>query len=166
MELAEIAIWISIAGLGISGIALFSYILSRRNFQSEEMLSLFKIISDIEVKKSKKILSDEYWRCESIKENPDFKNFKDETFKVAEAYNQACALYELNLVDKKQFRKVYGGNMVRTFNLMDKHIVAWIPNNDGYCKHFKDVVKKLTKDHKIKGELYRDINNSSKSQSQ
>ena len=163
MELEEIAIWISIAGLVISGIALLSYILSRRNFKSEAMLSLFKIISHIDVKQSKKTLSDEYWRCEATKETPDFKN---ETFKVAEAYNQACALYELNLVDKKHFRKVYGGNIVRTFNLMDKHIVSWLPNNDDYCKHFKDVVKELTEKYKIKGELYRDVDNSSKSKLQ
>ena len=158
-----IAIWISIASLGISGIVLLSYLLSRRNFKSEAMLSLFKIIGNIDVKKSKKILFDEYWRCKGNNENPDFKKFQDETFRVAEAYNQSCALYELNLIDKKHFREVYGGNIVRTFNLMDKHIVSWLPNNKEYCKHFKDVVKELTEEHNITGELYRDVNDSSKS---
>jgi len=157
MDLAEAAIYISLAGLAISGIAILSYILSRRNFKSDAMLSLFKIISDSKVKKAKKTLSDEYWKCDKNNEEPNFRNFKDETFAVAEAYNQACALYELNLIDKKHFRKVYGGNIVRTFNLLDKHIVSWIVNNQDYCKHFRNVSKELMDEYNIKGELYRDI---------
>jgi len=157
MELSEIAIYISLAGLGISAIAILSYILSRRNFKSDAMLSLFKIISDSDVKIAKKTLADEYWRCDKNNEVPNFRNFKSETFKVMEAYNQACALYELNLIDKKHFRKVYGGNIVRTFNLTEKHIVSWIVNNSDYCIHFRNVTDELITKYKIKGELYRDI---------
>jgi len=75
-----------------------------------------------------------------------------------EAYNQACALYELDLVDKKHFRKVYGGNIVRTFNLSEQHILSWLPNNNEYCRHFRNVANELMNPpHNLRGEIYRDI---------
>ena len=159
MELPEVAIYISLAGLGISAIAILSYVLSKRNFQSDALLSLFKIISESEVKQAKRTLAEEYWRCIDNNEVPNFRNFHDETFTVMEAYNQACALYQLNLIDKKHFRDVYGGNIVRTFNLSEKHIVSWLPNNPDYCKHFRDVANELITIYQIEGELYRDIDN-------
>jgi len=153
-----LSIGLSILAIIIAGIALFlSKPLERKTFKSEAMLSLFKILSDVDVKNAKKVLVDEYLQRKTAKETATFENFQKETYTVMQAMNQACALYELDLIDKKHFRDVYGGNIVRTFNFSEDHIIWWEPNNKEYCKHFKNVSSELIKKYKIKGEVYRDI---------
>lgn len=158
IDLPTLAIIVSIISAGISSVAVLGYFLSRRNFQSESMLALFKIISDIDVKNSKKTLADEFLRCQDAHETPNFRNFKKQTSILMEAYNGVCALYDLNLIHRKHFEKVYGGNIVRTFNLSEKHIVSWLPNNNEYCKYFVKVSKELiNKGYDKDTEVYRDI---------
>lgn len=159
----ETSLIISIISLIISGIAILAFFLARRTFKAQALTTSFEIISDIDVKKAKKILADEYWRCKESNEVPNFRNHQNETFLVCGRYNQACAMYQRNLVDKKHFREIYDGNIVRTYKILTEHIVAWLPNNPEYCKHFTEVAKELMEEHSVNQEIYRDIDDSSKS---
>lgn len=161
------------AAIGIAasiGSFILGYFLTRRTFKSDTMLALFNIINGENVKLDKKTLADEWNKLKNPDKDgnpttPDvkatFENFKNETMNVMEAYNQVGALYELNLIDKKHFRKVYGGNLVRTYNLSKDHIEWWRENgNKDYCIYLENVATELMKNtffhNGINEQVYKD----------
>ena len=167
----EFAIAFAILSVIISIIALFfAKPLERKSFKSEAMLALFKMINGENVKINKKTLADQWHILKETDENGNptkpevkvkFEKFKKETMNVMEAYNQAGALYELNLIDKKHFTTVYGGNFVRTYLIAKEHIDWWRGNgNKEYCLHFENVAKRLMEDKfyrkGIKVKIYRE----------
>ena len=108
----ETSLIISFISLIISFIAILAFFLARRTFKAQSLTKAFEIISDIKIKQAKKTLFDEYWRCKDCNEVPDFNNHQNEYYLLGEAYNQACAMYERNLLDKKHIRDVYGESIV------------------------------------------------------
>lgn len=140
-----------IISLFSAGMVLFTYFkIQSKNQQAESMLACFKILSDFSVKHSKEYLAKEWDFFKRNNKKVIFtNNIKWKVQKVLEAYNQACALYELGLLNKKHFRKVYGGTIVRTFRLCSDHIDYWRiqSENDEFCIHFDTVAKELMDKH-------------------
>ena len=170
LEENQFAIVFSVISLVVAIIALVAAKpLETKSFRSEAMLTLFNIMNGEDVKKDKKTLADQ-WNIlketneEGVPSKPEikakFENFKKQTMNVMEAYNQVGALYELNLIDKKHFRTVYGGNFVRTYNLSKEHI-EWHRGNGvkEYCIHFENVAEDLMEDKLFKKGIKADVYN-------
>ncbi|MGB6463949.1 MAG: hypothetical protein WA799_03695 [Nitrosotalea sp.] len=158
LDYATISLIVSVFSACFSGFAMFEYFQTNKNFKSDAMLKLFTILNGENVKPHKKILADKWNELKKPDKDgkptndvkASFKEFPTETMNVMEAYNEAGALYELNLIDRRHFRKVYGGTIVRTYNFSEDHIDWHHANgNEGYCSHFEKVATDLKKGGKL-----------------
>jgi len=130
--------------------------MSSQEFSRDSLLECFRLINDLEVMKSKKIIADIRRADKTGAGYMMPSDYEERVRKVATAYNQVCALYELGLLNKKNFNFVYGGAIVSTWKLVKDEIEKWREDssNDEICKHFGTVERHLRIDENIDKEPY------------
>jgi hypothetical protein len=149
--MVQAEIWIPIA---ISAVSLIVSILAfhkarpieRQQYDANAMLECFKILGNVDLKTSKKHIADE--RKLLLRQNKPIifaDQVRTDVEKVREAYNQATALYQLGLLNKEQFKYVYGGAVVAFWKMIreDAENDRKISGNPRLCRHLEDTAKDL-----------------------
>ncbi|CUR52815.1 protein of unknown function [Nitrosotalea devaniterrae] len=119
----------------------------RQQFFSQAMLTCFNILSNSDIRSCKEIIGqerrDRMEHKKSLIFNEDgIKNCAD---KIEEAYNEVSALYLLDLLNKENFRTVYGGGLVIWWKVMKDDIKEKQKKSPKIGKHFEDVADELMK---------------------
>jgi len=150
---------ISVSSLGIAVFAFYrARPIEKQQYDSNSMLECFKLLSNEDVKKSKKALADK--RTELLKENKPIhfdETLKSDVWRVQEAYNQVSVLYLLNLLNKENFRKVYGKTVVTTWKIIRDDVIhtrASITGNAPICLQLEEVANDFIVNHCIDDEPY------------
>lgn len=81
---------------------------------------------------------------------------KQETLMLEHGFNKVCSWYEEeDWVDRDNFDKTYAGNVVNTWNLLERDILHIRKKslNDKFCIHFESVAKKYI-NNGVKAPLY------------
>ena len=142
-----IPIIISVASLAMAVFAFYrARPIEQKQYDSESMLTSFRILSDEEMRRYKKIISEE--RRTLVKENRPLVFNRTEAIvgyadKIEESYNEVSALYQHNLLNKEHFKSVYGGGLVVWWKILRADIDAKQTPRGSICKHFKEVAQEF-----------------------
>lgn len=146
-------IWIPIAISVVSLIvSIFAFYkarpIERQQYDANTMLECFKILGNVDLKAAKKNIADE--RRLLLKQNKPIifaGQVRTDVEKVREAYNQATALYELGLLNKEQFKGVYGGAVVAFWKMICEDVQndRKISGNPKLCRHLENTAEDLMK---------------------
>ena len=163
IELDIIAIVVSI------GSGIFSVIMWKKSRSLEQKYHGFEarqriddVISTSEFKLMKQKVIQKYFeltkngKTEFILSNSDVAK---ETLTLEHGFNKVCSWYEEeDWVDVKNFDKTYAGNIVNSWNLLERDIlhIRKASGNENFCKHFQTIAKKYM-DSGISAPLY-DLN--------
>ncbi|MCV0367326.1 MAG: hypothetical protein K5798_08725 [Nitrosopumilus sp.] len=123
---------------------------------SKTMSRIFELLTNPEMKKHKQKVANGYW---SFKNNNEPAIFSTGSASISasivkQAFDQACLLYELGLVDHEQFLAVYGGTVVRFWKILEDDVKDDQRHNPEICKFFQTVAQKFIHDFNIVAEPY------------
>lgn len=123
---------------------------------SKTMSRIFELLTNPEMKKHKQTVANGYWSFKDTKKPVIFETGSASTSAsiVKQAFDQACLLYELGLVDHEQFIAVYGGTVVRFWKILEEDIKDDQKHNPEICKFFQTVAQKFINDFHIYAEPY------------
>jgi len=122
-----------------------------------EWATLINLMVSKEIKGHKKHVVLWYWNRKDRSERVYFENTKyaESASRLKKVFNQASKLYERNLVDKENFREIFGGTLVRFWRILEDDIFHEQETNSDACQHFQKVVKELRDKYGIIGEPYQ-----------
>lgn len=151
--MAQYEIWIpiliSVASLIMSILAFYkARPIEKQQYDSTAMVECFQILGKVDLKASKKIIADQ--RRMLLQQNKPIiftLEIRQDVEKVREAYNQATALYQLGLLNKEQFKYVYGGAVVAFWKMIREDVEndRRLSGNPTLCRHLEDTAKELMK---------------------
>ncbi len=121
--------------------------LQRQDFFSQAMLTCFNILSNPSIRSCKEMIAQERRDRIEHKKHLIFseggtKNCADQ---IEEAYNEVSALYLLGLLNKENFRTVYGGGLVTWWKIMKDDIKEKQMKSKKIGKQFEDVAEEFMK---------------------
>ena len=119
--------------------------------------ALVSLMINKEFKGHKKNVASWYWNRKDRGEPVYFENTKysKSASRLMEVFNQASKLYEQSLVDKEDFREIFGGTLVRFWRILEDEILHEQEINPDTCKYFQKVVKELQDKYGIVGQPYQ-----------
>ena len=124
---------------------------------SKVMFQIFELLTNPSMKHHKQVISQSYWDFKDNNKKAIFsKSYaENNASNIKQVFDKACVIYELGLVNKKDFRSVYGGTVVRFWKILQEDIEHEQKNNPKICQYFKKVANDLITEYKINDEPYR-----------
>ena len=132
---------------------------SRYGFDTRQKIDQL-MSADFKLEKEK--IVEEYFKLKDNNEPIIFTKpeMKDIIYRHEYTLNMICSWYEEeNWVDKKNLRKVHGGFIVNSWNLLKDHIMAKrkISNNCEISQHFENVSMLFEKEYNIHAPVYKGL---------
>lgn len=140
-----VAIVISIIAIVVSGITWQrARPIEIKQYDTSSMLQVFQYMSDDSILQAKTNVSISYWDLKDQNKKAIFQgSVEQDANKIKTAFDKTGILYELGLLDKESLLKVYDGNIVRTWKLLEEDILNDRDTNPKQCQYFEKLAKEI-----------------------
>ncbi len=157
MVVEWIAIVISLIALGISIWIWKKPKLKENELKKSSLVTLFELLGSSEIKESKKKVAFWYWVRLDRSQPIHFihTKYENDSYRLKQAFEMTAAMYERGLIDQEYFRQVFGGTLVRFWQILEQDILLAQKENPLICKHFQTVAMDLMNNYKIDDKPYR-----------
>ena len=153
--MGEYDILFNILVISISLIAMIMSIITRKKIRpaeqqqiainvkqqdSSSMLACFNLLGSTETKVDIEKVANYYRNNNNTKKVIfDAESIIISANRLKESFNQACILYQLELINRLHFEKVFAGKIVRTWKMFKDDIKENQKKNPNYGQHFEEV---------------------------
>lgn len=117
-----------------------------KQLDNTAMTKMFELLSKPELKAAKRKIAREYWALKDAGKKAIFdrnSELRSDADRLKTAFNQACALVLHGSPNKEYFFRLYGGNVVRTWALLEDDIARDLEKNPAFCTYFKEIKEKF-----------------------
>lgn len=138
-----------IASFGSMIVAIIAFVRARpiekQQYDTESMLKAFDLLSDTKFLDAKTRVAISYWDSKDNGKKAIFKGgtIEDDSNHLRNHFDKTCVLYELGLLDKTNFLRVYAGNIAVSWQLLEEDIKEDQKVNPKTCFYFEKVAKEI-----------------------